>query len=82
MRLFLSLDSGTDAQVAALRNEVDLELGGADLDPLEILIAAEEYFDDQLAETLLSSSHRMARKRQIGIYRRNCDIVKDLTGDK
>ena len=37
----LSIDSGSDAQNARLRNEVEQTLG-CDTDPLELLIAAEE----------------------------------------
>jgi hypothetical protein len=40
--IFLSLDSGTDAQCAALRNEVDGVSGCHDLDPLSILMREEE----------------------------------------
>lgn len=63
----LSIDSGSDAYLARVRVEMEIAVGFSP-DPLEILIAEEEAFDDQLAEVLLSSSHRAARKQQRGIY--------------
>lgn len=63
----LSIDSGSDGYLHHIRVEMELAVGYAP-DPLEILIAAEEEFDPQLAEVLLSSMHRRARKQKRGIY--------------
>ena len=59
--IFLSLNSGTDAQCAALWNEVERTLGHSH-DPLDELIAIEEgdpdFFDVDLALALLNGIHR------------------------
>ena len=60
--ILLSLDSGTDAQCAALWNEVERVLGHTE-DPLDILIAEEEEFDVNLAITYLNGLHRLAKGR-------------------
>ena len=64
--IILSLDSGTDAQCAALWNEVERTLGFSG-DPLEELIAEEEgdpdFFDIDLAVTLLNGIHRRVHGR-------------------
>jgi hypothetical protein len=59
----LSLDSGTPEQCAMLRNEVDIANGGVDLDPLAILIAEEEEFDDEFALDVLRARYRIVGKR-------------------
>ena len=57
----LSLDSGTDAQCAMLRNEVDALSGAYDLDPLAILIAEEDQeFDVDTAIRVINLRHRGA----------------------
>lgn len=66
-RTFISIDSGSEAQLARVRIEMELACGCSP-DPLEILIEEEEAFDYQLAEVLLSSMHRQARKQGRGIY--------------
>ena len=63
----LSIDSGSEGYLYHIRAEMELAVGYAP-DPLELLIEAEEEFDAQLAEVLLSSMHRAARKQQRGIY--------------
>lgn len=63
--IFLSLDSGTDAQCAALWNEVERILGHSG-DPLDELIAIEEGdpdFDADFAVALLNGLHRQAYGR-------------------
>lgn len=62
--IFLSLDSGTDAQCAALWNEVERVLGFSG-DPLEELIAAEESWDSEdyeIALAILNGLHRRAKR--------------------
>lgn len=61
--IILSLDSGTDAQCAALWNEVERTLGFSN-DPLDELIAEEEYdFDTGIAVAYLNGLHRRIRSR-------------------
>lgn len=56
--ILLSLNSGTDAQCAALWNEVERTLGFSN-DPLDELIAEEEgEFELDLAVTYLNALHR------------------------
>ena len=56
----ISIDSGTDAQNAAIRAEMEQALGSFD-DPLAILIAEEEggEFDDDLACRMLQARHQL-----------------------
>lgn len=56
----ISIDSGTDAQNAAIRAEMEQALGSFD-DPLAILIAEEEggEFDDELACRILQARHQL-----------------------
>lgn len=71
--ILLSLDSGTDAQVAALRNEVERVLGWAS-DPLEELLRDEEgEFDNDFAVTYLNALHRRAHGRACSFPR--CSTV-------
>lgn len=70
--ILLSLNSGTDAQCAALWNEVERQLGTAD-DPLEILIDEEEgvsEFDPEWANTILVATYRSTKGR--GCYFPRC----------
>ena len=60
MSVFVSLDSSSPAQCAALRNEIDSRNGGYDLDPLQILMYEEEEFDDQVALAVLQVRHKRA----------------------
>lgn len=60
--IVLSLDSGTDAQCAALWNEVERKLGFSG-DPLDILIAEEEQFDNELAVAYLNGLHQRVHGR-------------------
>jgi hypothetical protein len=63
--IFLSLDSGTDAQCAALWNEVERTLGFSG-DPLDLLIEDEESWDSQdteIAVILLNQIHRRSHGR-------------------
>lgn len=60
--IFLSLDSGTDAQCAALWNEVERVLGFSG-DPLDELIAEEEEFDCDFAIVYLNAIHRQVHGR-------------------
>lgn len=62
-KTFISIDSAS----YSLQVEIEHTMGYAP-DPLEILIAEEEFFDDQLAEVLLSSMHRQAKRQKRGIY--------------
>ena len=58
--IILSLDSGSEAQCAALWNEVERTLGFSN-DPLDELIADEEdYFDIDYAITYVNALHRRA----------------------
>lgn len=58
----VSIDSGTDAQNAAVRAEMEQAIGSFD-DPLAILIAEEEggEFDDELACRMLQARHQLNR---------------------
>lgn len=78
--IVLSLDSGTEAQCAALWNEVERALGLAG-DPLDELIAEEEELDLDLAVTYLNALHRRAHGRDCSFpqcYRpcRSCTSLK------
>ena len=57
MTIFVSLDSSSPAQCAALRNEIDTANGGYDLDPLQILMHEEEEFDTEFALDVLRLRH-------------------------
>lgn len=60
--IILSLDSGTDAQRAALWNEVERTLGCSE-DPLDLLIAEEDELDIDLAVTYMNAIYRRAHGR-------------------
>jgi hypothetical protein len=71
--IILSLDSGTDAQCAALWNEVESVLGLSN-DPLDELIAEEEgAFDEDTAIAYINALTRQAHGR--GCSFPNCHKV-------
>lgn len=65
MTIFVSIDSSSSAQCAAVRNEIDSQGGAYDLDPLQILLYEESMdyeFDAEVALCVLQTRHALAGK--------------------